>query len=145
MSSRRSSASSSGSQTKPIIARPDSHAPTASTPNDNPEYFARQEEELLASQQSLHPRADGTGYGNGTRPPVPNGWKGKQRASNNERPTFMFHIGEDRPREYRCAWSINEEIARVGADAWVERDRVILILGRESVACLLVPFLWIRD
>lgn len=61
---------------------------------------------------------------------VPAGSKGKQRAV--ERPATMFTIGEQQTREQRSAWMVDEAGAMEGADAWVLRDRVILILGRES-------------
>lgn len=86
----------------------------------------------------LRAKADGLGAGREpavieSRPPVAYVWKGKEKAStHHERPSTMYQMGEDRPREYKASWMINEEVASVGAESWVERERVILILGRES-------------
>lgn len=117
--------------------------PTTTTSSAaRPGYFAdeptEEKEEVLLSQQNLHAAAQTAGpvpTMPESRPPVANVWKGKGKALNQERPTTM--LGEDRPREYRSSWTINGEIANVGADSWIERDRVILILGRESATRLL--------
>jgi len=58
--------------------------------------------------------------------------KGKQRESAfMDRPS-SFHSGDGGKREYRSTWIVDEESSIIGADAWVERDRVVLVLGRES-------------
>lgn len=141
-SSRRSSSSSSSSQSKAMVARPYSHMPTTTTSAAQSGYFAHEptvdQVELLISQQNLHAKAEGLGSEPGSaftesRPPVANVWKGKERAATyHERPSTMYQMGEDTPKGFRASWMINEEVASVGAESWVERDRVILILGRKS-------------
>jgi hypothetical protein len=129
ISSRRSSASSSSSQTGRVSARPQSHTPTASKPYTSP----NEDTEVLASQSDLSTFP---------QPPtqkdvhlrIPSLLKGKQRGSNSfDRPATMFNIGEEKKREYRSPWIIDEDSGRAGADAWVERDRVVLVLGRKSL------------
>jgi hypothetical protein len=44
----------------------------------------------------------------------------------------MFNIGEQAKKESRSGWMIDEESGSAGMDAWVERDRVILVIGRKS-------------
>jgi hypothetical protein len=127
ISSRRSSSSSlSSSQTGRVSARPQSHTPTASQQYASPtiidtEGLASQPESTTPTQKDVHLR-------------IPSLLKGKQRASTSfDRPATMFNIGEEKKREYRSPWIIDEDSGRAGADAWVERDRVVLILGRKSV------------
>lgn len=93
-------------------------------------------EELLASQSDLQAIAHERGNGQGSCPtPMPSAYKGKQKAasSNSDRPTTMFHLGEGRRKEWKSDWIIDEDRARSGADAWIERDRVVLVLGRKSI------------
>lgn len=128
-SPRRSSSSSSSSQTGRVIARPQSHTPTASKPYTSP---TNEKTEVLAAQPDSHNFPQSSTQKD-VHLSIPSLIKGKQKASApGERPATMFNIGEEGKREYRSPWMIDEESGREGADSWVERDRVVLVLGRES-------------
>jgi hypothetical protein len=129
VSSRRSSSSSTSSHTGRVVARPHSHMPT--NPSSSFSSLGNERTEVLASSQP-----DFQSYQlSGQRPghlSVPSPSKGKQRASSVERPATMFNIGEQAKKESRSGWMIDEESGSAGMDAWVERDRVILVIGRKS-------------
>ena len=114
-SQRRSSSSSSGSHTGPNIAPPQSH-----TPSHPPVSFPDSTTEVPAFQ--LHQK----------NVPISSVLKGKQKESIPMDRPASFHTGEGGKREYRSTWIVDEESSMIGADAWVERDRVVLVLGRES-------------
>lgn len=131
-SPRRSSASSSTSQTGRVIARPQSHTPTASKPYISP---TNEQTEVLAAQPDSHNFPQSSTQKD-VHLSIPSLIKGKQKASApGERPATMFNIGEEGKREYRSPWMIDEDGGREGSDSWVERDRVVLVLGRESFGC----------
>ena len=57
--------------------------------------------------------------------------KGKQREfAFMDRPSSV-NSGDGGKKGYRSTWIVDEESSMIGADAWVERDRVVLVLGRE--------------
>lgn len=112
--------------------------PTPSTYQSSIGYFTQQA--LNTREELLSPEYDMNSGSHNHRmedpralAPVPHAYKGKERAAiPSDRPSTMFHIGEGRPKEYRSDWMVDEAGARAGADAWGERDRVILVVGRES-------------
>jgi hypothetical protein len=117
ISQRRSSSSSSGSHSGHITAPPQSH-----TPSHPPVSFpstADERTEVPAAQ--LHQ----------TNVPISSVLKGKQKESVPMDKPSSFHTGEGGKREYRSTWIVDEESSMIGADAWVERDRVVLVLGRK--------------
>jgi len=120
ISSRSSSSSSSGSQPGRITALSQSHTPSRS-PVSSPN-LSNGGTDILASQSEMQSYPP-------TQKDIPLYLKGKQRASvPMDRPSSM-NGGEE--RTYRSTWMVDEEKGQLGADAWVERDRVILVLGRE--------------
>lgn len=140
-SSRPLSSSSSGSQSRPFIARP----PFQGSPSD-PVYLGYFVHESLDSEaQERIPQPGSCGGQNSwemgrggmdafTPAPDSNLSKGKQRATTyNDGPATMFSVGEGRRKEYKSDWMIDEASSSAGADTWVERERVILVLGRESI------------
>jgi hypothetical protein len=117
VSQRRSSSSSSGSHTGQTTAPPQSHTsshPPISFPN-----VTNGTTEVPAFQ--LHQK----------NVPISSVLKGKQKESVPMDRPASFHTGEGGKREYRSTWIVDEESSMIGADAWVERDRVVLVLGRE--------------
>lgn len=134
-SRRSSSSSSSGSQSGRVVARPQSHTPTSPyrDPQSSSHSSASDQTEVLAASQSdlqaVRPAH--------THLSIPSAFKGKQKATS-DRPATMFSIGEQKRKEHRSGWMVDDVCAMDGADAWVLRDRVILILGRESPK-------WIKD
>lgn len=67
--------------------------------------------------------------------PISSLLKGKQRASAPVDNRISMHGGEERRSQYRSTWIVDGESGMVGADAWVERDRVVLVLGRKLDRC----------
>jgi hypothetical protein len=134
--SPRSSSASSEIQTIRMAARPQSYTPShlpstfPSPMNQETDDDEFSRPDFPSSQQPM--QKDG-------RMSIPSALKGKQRAS---APAGSIDMGtrNEGKREYRSTWIIDEESSIVGADAWMERDRVILVLGREfniiaSVIC----------
>jgi hypothetical protein len=129
-SRRSSSSSSSGSQSGRVIARPQSHIPTSPyrDPQSSSHSSASDQTEVLASSQ---PDLQAVRPSN-AHLSIPSTLKGKQRAVS-DRPATMFSIGEQKKKEHRSGWMVDDVCAMDGADAWVLRDRVMLILGRKSI------------
>lgn len=141
VSSRRSSSSSSNSLSRPFSAVPQTHMPSSYRNRNG--YFACSpadgEESLNIDDRDQMEDRDTRVADQRAFTPTATVAKGKQRAmEHNERPATMFQIGEGRRREYKSDWLIDEAGSVAGADAWVERDRVVLILGCE---CINPPFL----
>ena len=118
VSQRRSSSSSSVSQTGQTAAPLQSH--TSSHPPVSFPSVTNGTTEMPVPQ--LHQN----------NMPISSVLKGKQKESAPMDRPASFHTGEGGKRELRSTWIVDEESSITGADAWVERDRVVLVLGRES-------------
>jgi hypothetical protein len=130
VSQRRSSSSSSGSQIGQTTAPSQSHTsghPPSSFPN-----VTNGMTEVPAFQ--LPPK----------NVPISSLLKGKQKESVPMDRPASFRTGDGGKREYRSTWIVDEESSMIGADAWVERDRVVLVLGRKSACLPLDPLLMIQ-
>lgn len=144
VSSRRSSSSSatssSGGHAK-AIARPYSYIAPAQADQFADSSGGR--EELLWSQSDLYGMTQDAGAGPSSasasanaslEPSMARVSKGKERATGyDQRPATMLQPGEPRRKAFKSDWMVDEAGAMAGVDAWVERDRVILILGRECI------------